>query len=36
MRTDRHNNPVAMTTDVAKTLGLVEGVDYTVGDPFTT
>jgi len=34
MRTDRHNNPVAMTTDVAKTLGLVEGVDYTKGDPF--
>jgi hypothetical protein len=34
MRTDRHNNPTAMTTDVAKTLGLKEGVDYTVGDPF--
>lgn len=36
MRTDRHNNPVAMTTDVAKTLGLVEWVDYTVGDSFNT
>lgn len=36
MRTDRHNNPTAMTTDVAKTGGLVEGVDYTVGDPFTS
>ena len=34
MRTDRHNNPTAMTTDVAKTLGLVEGVDYTAGDAF--
>jgi len=36
MRTDRNNNATAMTTDVAKTLGLVEGVDYTVGDPFTS
>lgn len=34
MRTDRHNNPTAMTTDVAKTLGLVEGVDYERGDSF--
>ncbi len=34
MRTDRHNNPTAMTTDVAKTLGLVEGVDYVIGDSF--
>jgi hypothetical protein len=34
MRTDRHNNPTAMTTDVARTLGLVEGVDYVKGDPF--
>lgn len=34
MRTDRNNNPTAMTTDVAKTLGLVEGKDYTAGDPF--
>ena len=35
MRTDRHMNPTAMTTDVAKTGGLVEGVDYVQGDPFT-
>lgn len=34
MRTDRHNNPTAFTTDVAKTAGLKEGVDYTVGDSF--
>ncbi len=34
MRTDRNNNPTAMTTDVAKSLGLVEGVDYVVGDKF--
>lgn len=34
MRTDRNNNPTAMTTDVAKTLWLVEWVDYTVWDPF--
>lgn len=33
-RTDRNNNPTAMTTDVAKSLGLVEGKDYTQGDPF--
>ncbi len=34
-RTDRHNNPTAMTTDVAATLGLIEGQDYTQGDPFS-
>ena len=34
MRTDRNNNPTAMTTDVAKTLGLVQGVDYVQGDKF--
>lgn len=34
MRTDRHNNPTAMTTDVARTAGLKEGVDYVLGDPF--
>lgn len=33
-RTDRHNNPTAFTVNVAKTAGLKEGVDYTVGDPF--
>ena len=34
MRTDRNMNPTAMTTDVAKSGGLVEGVDYMQGDPF--
>lgn len=34
MRTDRHNNPTAMTTDVARQFGLVEGTDFMVGDPF--
>ena len=34
MRTDRHSNPTAMTTDVAATLGLIEGVDYERGDAF--
>jgi hypothetical protein len=33
-RTDRHNNPTAMTTDVAANGGLKQGVDYLVGDPF--
>ena len=33
-RTDRNNNPTAMTTDVAKSLGLVEGTDYVKGDSF--
>lgn len=34
MRTDRNNNPTAMTTDAARTMGLVPGVDYVAGDPF--
>lgn len=34
-RTDRHNNPAAITTDIAKQGGLVLGTDYEVGDPFT-
>ncbi len=34
MRTDRHNNPTAFTTDIAKAAGLKEGIDYTTGDPF--
>ncbi len=34
MRTDRNNNPTAMTTDVAKAGGLVEGVDFIKGDSF--
>jgi len=33
-RTDRNNNPTAMTTDVARSLGLIEGQDYIVGDKF--
>lgn len=33
-RTDRNNNPTAMTTDVAKTLGLQQGKDYVAGDAF--
>lgn len=36
MRTERNNNPTAMTTDVAKSLWMVEWVDYEKGDPFTT
>jgi hypothetical protein len=35
MRTDDHRNPTAFTTDVAKTAGLVEGVDYSQGAPFS-
>ncbi|MCL5071909.1 MAG: hypothetical protein M1308_13600 [Actinobacteria bacterium] len=35
MRTDRHNNPTAFTTDIAKIAGLKEGVDYVPGDPFS-
>lgn len=34
MRTDRHSNPTAFTTDIAKQAGLVEGKDYSVGDAF--
>lgn len=33
-RTDRHRNPIAFTTAIAKQAGLVEGTDYTRGDPF--
>lgn len=33
-RTDRHFNPTAFTTDVAKTAGLTLGVDYVAGDAF--
>jgi hypothetical protein len=35
MRTDKHNNPTAFTTDLAKQAGLVLGLDYIQGDPFT-
>lgn len=34
MRTDRNNNPTAMTTTLARQAGLVEGRDYVAGDPF--
>jgi len=34
MRTDRHNNPTAFTTEIAKQGGLVEGIDYEKGDAF--
>lgn len=34
-RTDRNNNPTAMTTDVAKSGGLIQGQDYEQGEPFT-
>jgi hypothetical protein len=33
-RADRHNNPTAFTTDLARQAGLREGIDYTQGDPF--
>lgn len=33
-RTDRHNNPTAMTTDVARNAGLKPGIDFVIGDPF--
>lgn len=33
-RTDRHNNPTAFTTDIAKIAGLQLGVDYEIGDAF--
>lgn len=34
-RTDRHNNPCALTTDIAKQAGLRLNVDYEIGEPFT-
>lgn len=36
MRTDRNNNPTAMTTDVARSIGLKEWEDFVQGDPFTS
>lgn len=36
MRTERNNNPTAMTTDVAKMLWWELGVDYEIWDSFTT
>ncbi len=35
-RTDRMNNPTAMTTDVALTLGMRPGIDFVSGDTFQT
>ncbi len=35
MRTDRHFNPAAFTTDIAKLAGLKVGVDYLEGDTFS-
>lgn len=34
MRTDNHNNPTAMTTDIAKLGGLRDGIEYAPGAPF--
>ncbi len=33
-RTDKHRNPCAITTDLAKQAGLRLNVDYSVGDSF--
>ena len=33
-RTDRNNNPAAITTDIAAQGGLVLGKDYEIGDKF--
>lgn len=33
-RTDKHNNPTAFTTAIAKQGGLIEGIDYEQGDIF--
>lgn len=33
-RADRHNNPAAFITSLARGAGLVLGQDYEVGDPF--
>jgi hypothetical protein len=33
-RTDRHNNPTAMTTELAAEAGLIDGEDYVRGDSF--
>jgi len=33
-RTDRHRNPTAFTTDIAKQAGLDLGTEYEKGDPF--
>ena len=33
-RTDRNNNPAALTTDIARQAGLILNKDYEMGDPF--
>lgn len=33
-RTDKHNNPTAFTTDIAREAGLIEGKDFATGDAF--
>jgi len=33
-RADRHNNPTAFTTDLARQAGLMESVNYIQGDSF--
>ncbi len=33
-RTDRNNNPIAFTVNIAEQAGLKVGVDYVQGDPF--
>lgn len=34
MRTDNNNNPTAFTCDIAREAGLMQGVDYVLGDSF--
>lgn len=34
-RTDRNNNPTAFTTELAREGGLILGIDYEIGEPFT-
>jgi hypothetical protein len=36
MRTDDNNNPTAFTTDIAREAGLIEGIEYEKGTPFSS
>lgn len=36
MRTDNNNNPTAFTTQLAQEAGLISGMDYEIGDTFTS
>lgn len=36
MRTDQNQNPAAFTTSLAEQAGLEKGVDWIMGDPFTS